>query len=214
MMRKGRKMSPDRTIPVSPESSLEFDRWFGLVIAGPSGSGKTTVGQMIARELGLPFVDADDFHHDSAVQKMRNRHPLTDEERDSWVQRIIGAMTVWRNLHRNTVVACSCLRRVHRKQIVQYGELARIKGGHVIIVWLDVDRDSLKGRLEARDEEGTHFFPAALLDSQLDAVERPVNEERNVIIVDGRGATPEEIARRVWEAVPMIHPWGVRPAPV
>jgi len=33
----------------------------GIIITGSSGVGKTTLGQLVARELGYPFVDIDEY---------------------------------------------------------------------------------------------------------------------------------------------------------
>ena len=55
-----------------------------VIISGVSGSGKTTVGAMLAGRLGWPFADADDFHPDANVEKMRAGIPLTDEDRRPW----------------------------------------------------------------------------------------------------------------------------------
>ncbi len=33
----------------------------GIMIIGPSGSGKTTLGKIVARKLGYPYFDVDDY---------------------------------------------------------------------------------------------------------------------------------------------------------
>ena len=40
------------------------------IIMGVSGSGKTTVGQLLAKQLAIPFYDADDFHPKANIDKM------------------------------------------------------------------------------------------------------------------------------------------------
>lgn len=51
----GRYRGGHYAVPVSSQ------RRPSLVLVGPPGSGKTTVGQVLARRLGLPFVDVDDL---------------------------------------------------------------------------------------------------------------------------------------------------------
>ena len=59
-----------------------------LIIFGVSGAGKTTVGKLLARELGWRFIEGDDFHPAANIEKMRNGHPLTDEDRWPWLDRL------------------------------------------------------------------------------------------------------------------------------
>jgi carbohydrate kinase (thermoresistant glucokinase family) len=59
-----------------------------IVIFGVSGAGKTTVGKMLAEQLGWRFLEADDFHPAANIEKMRNGHPLTDEDRWPWLDRL------------------------------------------------------------------------------------------------------------------------------
>ena len=56
-----------------------------VIIFGVSGAGKTTVGKLLVRELGWRFIEADDFHPAANIEKMRNGHPLTDEDRWPWL---------------------------------------------------------------------------------------------------------------------------------
>ena len=52
-----------------------------VIIFGVSGAGKTTIGQLLAEELGWRFYEADDFHSQANIDKMRQGVPLTDEDR-------------------------------------------------------------------------------------------------------------------------------------
>jgi gluconokinase len=42
-----------------------------VIIFGVSGAGKTTIGQLLADELGWRFYEADDFHSQVNIDKMR-----------------------------------------------------------------------------------------------------------------------------------------------
>ncbi len=46
-----------------------------------SGSGKTTIGTLLAERLGWEYAEADAFHSDANIAKMREGHPLTDADR-------------------------------------------------------------------------------------------------------------------------------------
>ena len=190
---------------------LVRDRWYALIVAGPSGSGKSVVAEEIARELSLPVIDADDYHSREAVEMMKSGTPLTDDYRQHWAERIIGGMVAWRRRGESVVIACSCIRRRTRDRFRTYVNEARIVGGQVVIAWLDVPADVLKARLLNREEQHTHFFPASLLASQLDSVQEPdPQSEPGVVKVEIRGDAPDAVARRVWEAVPALHPFVTR----
>ena len=52
-----------------------------IFIMGVSGSGKTSVGRLLANELSVPFIDADDHHPPSNIEKMSQEIPLIDSDR-------------------------------------------------------------------------------------------------------------------------------------
>ncbi len=190
---------------------LVRDRWYALIIAGPSGSGKSVVAEEIGREMSLPVIDADDYHSREAVELMKSGTPLADEYRENWAERILGGMIAWRRRGESVVIACSCIRRRTRDRFRTYVNEARIVGGQVAIAWLDVPQGVLQSRLLHREEEHTHFFPASLLPSQLNAVQAPDPlTEPGVVRVEVRTDAPEAVARRVWEAVPALHPFVIR----
>ncbi|MGV8885425.1 MAG: gluconokinase [Microbacteriaceae bacterium] len=154
-----------------------------IVVMGVSGSGKSTVGALVATELGLPFIDADDLHPASNVAKMASGTPLTDEDRWPWLTLVGDALA-----HASStglIVACSALRRVYREAI-----LARAP--HTMFVQLDASREILLHRLA---ERSGHFMPAALLDSQLATLE-PLAADEPGVIVDV-AATPAAIVAAI-----------------
>ena len=154
-----------------------------LIVAGVSGSGKTTIGAFLAGRLGWRFADGDTFHPAANVEKMRAGTPLTDEDRMPWLRAIAGWMDENIAAGRSAVVACSALKRSYRHLLLDGRPSATM-------VFLDVNRDVLVDRLSARHG---HFFPEKLLQSQLDAVERPAStaDEPNVHVIEADGGTTE-----------------------
>ncbi|GAC99648.1 thermoresistant gluconokinase [Pseudozyma hubeiensis SY62] len=59
-----------------------------LIVMGTSGSGKSTVGSALSSALSCPFVDGDDLHPPSNVEKMSRGQPLNDADREPWLLRI------------------------------------------------------------------------------------------------------------------------------
>ena len=159
-----------------------------IVVMGISGCGKTSVGAILSGLLGLVFVDGDDLHPKSNVEKMHAGHPLTDEDRWPWLDRV-GATLADIAHPGGSVVACSALRRAYRDRIRGRA------GPGLVFVFLDVTPEEAHRRLAARLN---HFMPAGLLDSQFATLERPGADERDVItltrLMDARSTARDAAA--------------------
>lgn len=132
-----------------------------VVVCGVAGGGKTTVGRLAAARLGVPFFDADDAHSDDARAAMRAGRPLTDADRAPWLDRLARHLAAWHADGCGGVLACSALRRAHRDRLAEAAPGARF-------VLLTAPPDVLRERLRSRRG---HFFPAALLGSQIATLE-------------------------------------------
>src|SRR5690242_21593133 len=82
-----------------------------VVVMGVSGCGKTTVAQGIARATGMVFAEADQFHSEANVAKMRAGQPLEDVDRWPWLESLADWMSEQDQRGHSTVIACSALRR-------------------------------------------------------------------------------------------------------
>jgi beta-N-acetylhexosaminidase len=138
---------------------------------GVSGCGKTTIGDLIARELGVPFLDGDSLHPVGNVAKMAAGTPLTDEDRWPWLATVAGSLTTAAD--GGLVVACSALKRRYRDAI-------RALAPGTVFLHLHGDKEVLGSRLDGRSG---HFMPAALLDSQLATLE-PLDADEAGTVAD------------------------------
>ena len=80
---------------------------------GVSGSGKTTIGKMLSGRTGIPFFDGDDFHPPSNKEKMKSGHPLNDEDRQVWLQKL-NLLAVAQSNGNGAIIACSALKEKYR----------------------------------------------------------------------------------------------------
>jgi gluconokinase len=165
----------------------------GIVVMGPAGSGKTTVGRLLAERLGGTFLDADDLHSPSAVASMAAGRPLTDTDREPWLDAVAGALVASRSAGM-PVIACSALR-------VAYRERLRSGAGDLAFVHLTGDPDLIRQRVLAR---AGHFMAAGMLPSQLATLEPLEDSEAGAAFdID---ASPDEIVARILDWLDTHHP--------
>ena len=97
-----------------------------------SGSGKSTLAKSIADRLGFPFIDGDDHHPRSNIEKMSKGEALDDQDRFPWLSHLreIGIRKVEEEVrNRNdqsggtaaaekdvgVVLGCSSLKGIYRQ---------------------------------------------------------------------------------------------------
>jgi gluconokinase len=155
-----------------------------LIIFGVSGAGKTTVGELLARELGWDFYEADDFHSPANIEKMRRGVPLTDDDRWPWLENLRELIKRCVAEGENAVLACSALKRVYRKHLRVSAE--------VKFVFLRGDYAVIAKQLQRRR---VHFMNPELLRSQFADLEEPGLDEETLTIELGR--TPQELVKEI-----------------
>ena len=155
-----------------------------IVIFGVSGAGKTTVGKMLAEQFGWHFLEADDFHPAANIEKMRNGHSLTDEDRWPWLDCLRKQIEQLLSAGENAVLACSALKRAYRDRLRVSDE--------VKFVFLRGDYALVEKQLRRRRG---HFMDPALLRSQFADLKEPGPDENALTIELGR--TPEELVEEI-----------------
>jgi carbohydrate kinase (thermoresistant glucokinase family) len=138
-----------------------------IVVMGVSGCGKSTVGQMLAQQLGLPFIEGDTLHPPHNVALMAAGTPLTDADRADWLASIAQRLGRAQAAHQGLVVSCSALKRSYR-------DLLRATCPGLRLVHLQGSAAQLRQRLTHRIG---HYMPPSLLDSQLATLEPPAADE-------------------------------------
>ncbi|NHZ90737.1 AAA family ATPase [Massilia sp. CCM 8733] len=151
---------------------------------GVSGCGKSTVGQALARELDVPFVEGDQFHPAANVAKMSAGVPLDDDDRAGWLHALQAQIREARERGAGLVLSCSALKRRYR-DLLRQGDPA-LRFAH-----LDGPRELIAARMQAR---AGHYMPPSLLDSQLRDLE-PLQPDEAGVLLDIGSAPGQQVAR-------------------
>jgi gluconokinase len=150
-----------------------------VIVMGTTGSGKTTIGSLLAKRLGWEFVDADDFHPPANIEKMKHGIPLTDADREPWLNALHDKIVQWIADRRNVVLACSALKQTYRDELRA--------GPEVKFVYLKGSYELFSRRVLARKG---HFAKQDLLASQFAALEEPAD----AIVVDAASSSEEIVS--------------------
>ncbi len=149
-----------------------------IIIFGVSGCGKTTIGKTLGETLKIPFYDADDFHPQKNIDKMRLCIPLSDKDRQPWLNILSKKIKVW-NKNSDVILACSALKENYRKTL---------KGDNNNVKWIFLNGsfELIESRIQKRKN---HFMKPDLLKSQFKTLEIPnyainisVNQKLNHIV--------------------------------
>jgi ribose 5-phosphate isomerase A len=156
-----------------------------LVIMGVSGSGKSTIAEDLAARLGWSFREGDALHPEANVAKMHAGIPLTDADRQPWLERVAAWVDSQRAKKQPGIITCSALKRSYRQIIIGDRPEARL-------VYLRGGREVIAHHLAGRNG---HFMPATLLQSQIDTLEEPGPDEDPLTVDVGPPAS--QVADRI-----------------
>ena len=138
------------------------------VVMGVSGSGKSVIGAAFARALDVHFVEGDDYHSATNVERMSSGVPLTDDDRAQWLRSLAARIREAKATGTGLVVSCSALKRSYR-------DILRGASSELRFIFLHGSRALLAERLAGRRG---HYMPPSLLESQLATLEEPAPAEQ------------------------------------
>jgi gluconokinase len=133
-----------------------------ILVMGTTGAGKTTVGILLANRLHWTFLDADDFHPQANIEKMKHGVPLTDADRAPWLANIHAELLRCVQAGENAVLACSALKQSYRDTLSA--------GLDFRIVYLRGTYEEMRKHILARHG---HFAGEAILAGQFADLEEP-----------------------------------------
>lgn len=157
---------------------------------GVAGSGKSTIGRAAAGRLGLPFVEADEFHPQANREKMAAGQPLTDADRRPWIEDLTAALA--RSDAPMTILACSALTPAVRTWLESGFD------GAVRYILLSGDPQLIGARLAGRQG---HFAGKGLLPSQFAAL-TPPDDAWRVDVAGPMEAVLAQVCAQIAEIAP------------
>ena len=138
------------------------------------------------------FVDGDDLHPPSNIQKMSAGIPLTDADREPWLRAIrersvkeleaLEDRTKEQQSVKALVVGCSALKRHYRNILrgdPENNEDSQQKKHLTYFLFIDGPKEVLFDRMGKRTG---HFMKASMLESQLKTLERPTEDENAIVV--------------------------------
>lgn len=146
-----------------------------FVVMGVSGCGKSSVAKELARQIEGAFIEGDDLHDATSIEKMSRGEPLTDDDRWPWLERLGVAIAA---AETPVVASCSALKKGYRDRIRQ--QVKRENNEAVGFLHLVAEFDVINQRMQQR---ANHFMPSSLLASQFEALEPLEDDEIGVDIV-------------------------------
>ncbi|KAL0581912.1 hypothetical protein V5O48_000142 [Marasmius crinis-equi] len=195
-----------------------------IVVMGVSGTGKSTLATSLSKVYRLPFIEGDEMHPKANIDKMSAGIPLTDADREPWLELIRTRVVKMAEDQRKeyskedsqrqkkemhgVIVTCSALKRYYR-DILRGKEKVENKTEETkdevnpepyemstVFVFMKGSREVLFERMSKRQN---HYMKANMLDSQLEALENPEGEDG--VITVGVDDSTEEQLQQVEEAL-------------
>lgn len=126
------------------------------------------MGRLLAERMGCAFYEGDDYHPPSNITKMAGGTPLTDADRQPWLEVLAGIVaghTRTVGSAGDAVLSCSALKPAYRSLL-----RGDAPPGLLAFVLLEPGEEELLWRVGERERGGVHFMPTALLRSQLDTL--------------------------------------------
>jgi shikimate kinase len=160
-----------------------------IVLTGMPAVGKSTIGVLLAKRLGMAFMDTD-----IAIQTAEHKS----------LQALIQANGLERfcDLEERHILSLECEASVIAtggSVVYREGAMRHLAAGGTV-VYLEIDLDSLEKRLSDIDTRGVVYAPGQSL-SDLYAERVPLYRKTAHLTVRAAGVTPDQLVLRIVETL-------------
>jgi len=176
-----------------------------VIIGGPTAVGKTCTAKKLKDLYNWTYIEADEYHSQSNIDKMHAGIPLTDEDRLPWLQRLHEELEKYSSTNRSCIITCSALKKTYRQILLTGSSDPDVKSKmpteDFYLIMLTLSREELHNRLVQRQHE--HFMHPALLDSQLEALELPKNQadEPHTYMINCDSLSQDEVVHQIQKII-------------
>ncbi|KAI0786615.1 carbohydrate kinase [Abortiporus biennis] len=193
-----------------------------IIVMGVAGTGKSTLAEALNKELELSFIEGDNLHPQSNIDKMSAGQPLTDSDREPWLalirttaEHMIAeqeskflsqseddnslSKQLPRKRRRGVLITCSALKKYYRDILRgTYAppgvpqHLEPSQPKSLPTYFVYIKEESLLRERIAKREG--HYMKPQMVDSQLAALESPEGEP-GVVVVPLADSTEEQVRK-------------------
>lgn len=186
----GRSWGGHYAVPVSSQ------RGPSLVLVGPPGSGKTTVGQVLARRLGLPFVDVDDLIVERVGKSIADMFLQDGEDAFRAVEREVVA---------DALSGTDGVLALGGGSVLAAETRERLRGHRVVLLTVGVTDGLRRTGMSTARPLLAGVNPRATFKALLEA-RAPLYREVATVEVDTARRSANQVARAVLEALGEVSP--------
>jgi sugar-phosphatase len=132
-----------------------------LLLFGKIGSGKSFIGELLQREFGIAYHDADLDLPDTMREAIRNHEPISEKMRDSFVEGIIERIHQLSRKHDEFCIAQALFKEHHRQRLLEaFPDLT--------LVWVHSTDELTDTRLQGRTGHLASRYYAQMVNPQFE----------------------------------------------
>lgn len=153
-----------------------------IILFGLAGAGKNFVGNILAKEFGFYFLDADELLTSEMIDSTANHKPFTQPMRDQHTQIIIQKIKKLALSYENIAIAKALYKEKNRQQVIAALPEA-------MLIQIDSDPDIISKRVGTRH----HLIDKSYAKLISKEFEKPEITHKTIINNSGKQAIMQQL---------------------